>query len=217
MLIVIFVLALPCFTSYNNMVLSQPNISDNEILPIKSVAPAEGIAALPDVEEIPWRLVVFALMLGGLILMFFEIAIIPGFGVTGITGIILIVASMVLAYLKLSVLVGTFVLLFGISAVGFLIYWFSTVFPTTTIGKKFVLNTEETVEDAGIAVDDFEHLVNTDGVTVTSLKPAGKADINGERYDVISEGEFIDKDTPIIVKKSSAGRIIVAKINETNL
>lgn len=210
LLIIIFSLALPAFNIGASAMAEQASTG---ALPLKVANVAEAAEATTD-QETPWHLVVFGLMLGGLILLFFEIAIIPGFGVTGISGIALMITAMGLAYLKLSILIGTIVMLFGLGAVSFLIYWFTTIFPNTAIGKKFVLSTDGNVENSGIAVDDFEHLIGLEGETLTALKPAGKAKINDERYDVITEGEFVDKGVAVMVKKSSAGRIIVAPVEQ---
>jgi membrane-bound serine protease (ClpP class) len=209
-LFIILSLALPTLSFGGGLMAEQ---ASSEPLPLR-VATVASETEKPADEEISWHLVVFGLMLGGLILLFFEIAIIPGFGITGISGLLMILAAMIMAYLKLSVIVGTLVMLFGIGAVIFLIYWFTTIFPTTAMGKKFVLNTDDNAENSSIAVDDFEHLVGAEGETLTALKPAGKARINDERYDVITEGEFIDKGSTVVVKKSTAGRIIVALVEQ---
>ncbi|MDD2624636.1 MAG: NfeD family protein, partial [Candidatus Riflebacteria bacterium] len=82
-------------------------------------------------------------------------------------------------------------------------------FPTTAIGKKFVLSSETSVSNDSIAVENYDHLIGSEGVATSMLRPSGIAKINGDRYDVITEGEFIEKNTAIVVKKAEAGRIIV--------
>ena len=52
-------------------------------------------------------------------------------------------------------------------------------------------------------------------VRFSFLRPAGKADIGGELLDVISEGEFIEKDAPIRVVDIRGNRILVAKRSES--
>ncbi len=59
--------------------------------------------------------------------------------------------------------------------------------------------------------EKFKAYINTKGKSVTDLRPAGMAEINSERVDVVTDGEYIDADTPIVVTGVSGNRIIVEK------
>ena len=50
------------------------------------------------------------------------------------------------------------------------------------------------------------------GVAKTYLRPSGKADINDDLFDVVSESEFIEKGTSIVVSSIKGNRIIVSRI-----
>ncbi len=52
-------------------------------------------------------------------------------------------------------------------------------------------------------------LVGHEGVTVTPLRPAGMALIDGRKIDVVSLGDFIDKDVPVRVVDISGNRVVV--------
>ncbi len=54
--------------------------------------------------------------------------------------------------------------------------------------------------------------MNMEGVSVTDLRPAGMAEINSRRLDVVTDGEYIDVDTPIIVTQVTGNRIVVEKL-----
>ncbi len=54
-------------------------------------------------------------------------------------------------------------------------------------------------------------LLQAEGVTITDLHPAGTAIINGKRTDVVSKGEYLPKDTPIIVTSATGNRVVVRK------
>ena len=58
---------------------------------------------------------------------------------------------------------------------------------------------------------DFSGLVNKDGIVITTLRPAGKAEINDRKYDVVSTGDFLNKGEEIIVTNVSGNRIVVRK------
>ena len=55
------------------------------------------------------------------------------------------------------------------------------------------------------------NLIGKTGVTTTSLRPVGKALIDGRTVDVITGGSFIDKDTQIIVQSIDGIRVVVEK------
>jgi len=57
--------------------------------------------------------------------------------------------------------------------------------------------------------EDPKAYINMKGRSVTDLRPAGMAEINSQRVDVVTDGEYIDADTPIIVTDVSGNRIIV--------
>jgi membrane-bound serine protease (ClpP class) len=56
---------------------------------------------------------------------------------------------------------------------------------------------------------ELESLLNMTGTSVTDLRPAGMAEINSQRVDVVTDGEYIDADTPIIVTHVTGNRIVV--------
>ncbi|NQT70718.1 MAG: serine protease [Desulfobacteraceae bacterium] len=61
---------------------------------------------------------------------------------------------------------------------------------------------------------ELESYVGTQGNAVTDLRPAGIAVINGKRVDVVTRGEYLDKDSAIIVTAVTGNQIIVRKKDE---
>ena len=58
---------------------------------------------------------------------------------------------------------------------------------------------------------EFNALTGKSGIALSSLRPAGTALIEGERIDVLTEGEYIEKDTRIRVERVEGNRIFVRK------
>jgi len=58
---------------------------------------------------------------------------------------------------------------------------------------------------------ELETYINMKGKSVTDLRPAGMAEINSQRVDVVTDGEYIDKDTSIVVTGVTGNRVIVEK------
>ncbi len=61
----------------------------------------------------------------------------------------------------------------------------------------------------GDGAETVSSLLGTEGVTISDLRPAGVALIEGRRRDVVSKGEFIPKDTQVKVVASEGYRIVV--------
>jgi len=55
-------------------------------------------------------------------------------------------------------------------------------------------------------------LKGAEGIALTDLRPAGTAMLNGKKYDVISKGVYIDKNSRITVSAVDSNRIVVKKI-----
>ncbi|MCP4346207.1 MAG: serine protease [Desulfobacterales bacterium] len=56
---------------------------------------------------------------------------------------------------------------------------------------------------------DLNHYINAEGTVLTDLRPVGTAFINGKRVDVVSRGEYIEKDSEIVVYAVTGNQIIV--------
>jgi len=61
---------------------------------------------------------------------------------------------------------------------------------------------------------ELERYVGRQGNAVTDLRPAGIGVINGKRVDVVTRGEYLEKDSAIIVTAVTGNQIIVRKKDE---
>ena len=166
-------------------------------------------------EDTNWMFVVIALMLVSLFLLFLEIAIIPGFGVAGISGVILLFLSLGMAYWKLTTFMAVITTLVAVFGTILLVMFVFFVLPNTRLGKQFILEENSpAADDETFAVSNTNRYLGAEGVAVSNLRPSGIAKIAGERVDVITEGDFVDKDTKIKVVKTTAGRVIVAPLDD---
>lgn len=151
----------------------------------------------------------------GVGLLLLEIFVIPGFGIAGISGIILTVAGLLFT---LDTNTGTWsaagmtlaqALVMMIVLGGLLLY----IMPKTSIWRSVVLETEERSEEGyAAAISNLKRFEGKRGLSLTPLRPAGKALIDGERVDVLSEGGFIEPNVEIEVIKVEGNRVIVRPI-----
>ncbi len=157
-------------------------------------------------DLVPW-LAALAFFLG-LLALVLEIFVIPGFGVAGIAGIILIGWGILLlsvdvvhAFKALVVALLLSVILFflGIKFMSKINFW-----------QKITLGARQYKEAGYMAPrEGLGRYAGMEGVAVTPLHPAGTVEVNGERLDVVSEGGYIPAGTKIRIARVEGGRITV--------
>lgn len=52
------------------------------------------------------------------------------------------------------------------------------------------------------------------GLTLTNLRPSGIALVKDKRLDVVTRGEFVEKNTPVVVVSVEGNRVVVQSQNE---
>lgn len=164
-------------------------------------------------NSITWILLAAGLLLLAFILLFLEIAVIPGFGAAGISGMILLIASLAISYWKLSMITAvivTFVAMVGLAEMGCFLFF---IFPKTKMGKTFILDECNAVGGNEIS-SEMEKYIGSEGVAITYLRPSGIAKFGDDRVDVITEGGYAEKGSRIKAIKTNGGRLIVSPIEE---
>ncbi len=156
-----------------------------------------------------WGLLTAFLYVTGMVLLMIE-ALMPGFGVAGISGIVLVLASIVMIS---SSFFQAILLLAGTTAIAVILV---VALYRMGYGKRFVksmiLNTEQKNEEGYVSTKGYEKYLGMRGIAATPLRSAGTVIIDGNRIDAVSEAEFIDKDTEVEVIKVEGGRIVVKRI-----
>ncbi len=153
----------------------------------------------------------------GLILLTLEILVIPGFGIAGLSGIVMIVGSLYLSLVGRMPEMGDYTVAawstagaFALSIVGtFLLVRY---LPRTPVFERIVLSTAEKAEHGYASADSDISLMGVQGVALSALRPSGKATIAGKRVDVVSEGEFIERGQIVEVIEVRGARIVVKKV-----
>ena len=144
----------------------------------------------------------------GITALVLEIFFVPGFGVAGVIGVILLGWGVLLLSVDIFQATQAFtiaLLLTMVALIGGV--WLATKF---NFWKRISLPNRQKRE-AGYSAPqrELENLLGSQGVTATPLRPAGSALIDGKRVDVVTEGEFINPGTQIIVIKVESTRVIV--------
>ncbi|MBT3385278.1 MAG: nodulation protein NfeD [Prolixibacteraceae bacterium] len=173
----------------------------------------EGLAA-------NWEIMVFVI---GVILVGLEIFVIPGFGIAGISGVLIIFVSLVLSLIDnvnfdfenvevdgVGVAITTVVLgIFG----GFVLslYLGNRMFSSNSgLFKNMALKTVQNVSDGFVSVEtSLFDLKGKSGIAQTMLRPGGKVFVEGEVYDAVAENGYIEKDEKIMITKVEATQLYV--------
>ncbi|MEO8398683.1 MAG: nodulation protein NfeD [Ignavibacteriaceae bacterium] len=157
----------------------------------------------------------------GMILLALEIFVIPGFGIAGISGIILIVVSIFLSLVgDISVIdfnlisVAIIQLTAALVAALVLIFILAKYLPKNSAFSRLVLSEEETAEKGFLSNPTPKEFLGLEGIALTTLRPAGTADFDGKRVDVVTEASYIENGKKIRVIKVEGSKVIVREIIE---
>lgn len=152
------------------------------------------------------------MMIAGFVLLIIEMYI-PGFGLAGISGTLLMAGGIILMEptpLQALLLVLFSVLLLGIA--------FSLAMHSISKGRlsrsKLVLN-EALSRDEPSDGEDLSYFVGRVGQTRTALRPAGIAEFDGVKLNVVSDGDFVDTQRFVRVERVEGNRIVVRESDET--
>jgi len=160
------------------------------------------------------------LALGGLVLLLIEAFVLPGFGIAGILGILALAAALILSTVGEGSTVQTLVIAagrLGISlAVAMVLSLLMLRFlPRTRFGRQLVLETDLDADSGFTSEPLSDHdLVGKIGTSMSTLRPAGIAEIDGRRIDVVSDGDYIEPGQPIRVDHVDGNRIVVRRITQ---
>ncbi|MFB3786461.1 MAG: nodulation protein NfeD [bacterium] len=167
------------------------------------------------------------LFLLGILLLAIELFLIPGFGLTGLLGLVCVFASVVLTLMNQPVhsphfaptfnwnnlTRALFIAVMTMTAGITLAMAVPFVFPfagRTRFGSWMFLHSKEDRERGfQSAPAGLEQLAGQIGIARSTLRPAGIAEIEGQRVDVVSEGGYVKLNTPVRVIKVEGRRVVV--------
>lgn len=164
------------------------------------------------------------LFLTGIIFLLVEIFLIPGFGITGVTGIILILFSLVFSrqsfvipeftwqwdLFKRNLLSVSLSLFGGVILIGILM----RTLPQSKLFIRLILKNSPNKSNEESHIVPEQPVVNPKGekgVACTDLRPVGKADFKGEVIIVQTDGEYIESGSEVTVIRKEGLRLVVKR------
>jgi len=167
----------------------------------------------------------------GIVLLIVEVAVIPGFGLAGLTGIMLVMGALLAAMVQTypgslpgsgalpllpkisdlkTPLQGLSIAVIG-SGLGVAVL--ARYIPRTRRFQSAFVQREVLDKAEGYqASHDTSQWVGQEGTARSDLRPAGRAQFGEDHLDVITEGNFIDAGTPVRIIKAQGSRIFVEAV-----
>jgi membrane-bound serine protease (ClpP class) len=157
----------------------------------------------------------------GVVLLLVEVLVVPGFGIPGLLGIAAITGGLALGMVgsgfTMTAVAGALtnialaILVALVASLVLMRYMGRLPF-----GRRLTLDTELEAEEGFASTPERDHTwLGRTGRTTSPLRPAGFADIDGERIDVVSDGEMIEAGVPVIVSRVDGNRIVVRREHPT--
>ena len=165
----------------------------------------------------------------GALLLLVEIFVLPGFGVIGIAGIMTLALGLVLSFQdfvipqpeypwQMQQLTQNLIKVFGSILGSFVLFVVFFRFIVPRLG--LVVKGPYLMTDLHEAKSDSDMVMNvgpgSKGIAESILRPAGKALFKDERYDVVTEGDFIEKGSAVVIIAVQGNRIIVTRDQENS-
>lgn len=167
-----------------------------------------------------WEILIFVV---GVVLLLIEVFAIPGFGVTGVLGLLLMITGLSFAMVEnigstplsinlvpltkafFTVIIAVFAALAGS------IYLSKKLFSTTAFGHLALDKVQDKNEGFTSATKDYSNMIGKQGTAWTILRPAGKVVVGDEIFDATAISGYIDEGQTIVVTGYQTGQLIVKK------
>jgi membrane-bound ClpP family serine protease len=165
------------------------------------------------------------MFIAGIVLMLLEVFVVPGVGIFGLAGGLMVLFSLVLASQTFVVphsqadidRLSSSLAIVVTAGIAMIALAFATrhYLPKAPLFNRMVLEPPPPEERVTLshreALADYSHLVGRTGEVVSDLRPAGKALIDDHLVDVIALGEPLDRGVPIVVVSANANRVVVRR------
>jgi len=154
----------------------------------------------------------------GLGLLAIEVFLIPGFGMTGIAGLVCIFGALVLTLigLPLDVTMSTGAWVEPLSRVGLSLFVTIALMlvavrflPRTRAGQRLVLASKTTRADGFVSAPNQASRLGQHGIAESDLRPAGVARFGQDRVDVVTDGSYVAAGSRVRVIEVAGMRVVV--------
>ena len=162
------------------------------------------------VLELDWVFVLgILLLIVGFLLAAVEMAM-PGFGAAGIGSIVCLVAGVFCTTDSLAE--GAIVTLAVLALLGVMLAVVLWLFSSGKLKSPLVLKEEQKRTEGYISSADLNYLLGKRGRALTDLRPSGTGIFDDIKFDVVTEGGYITKDTALEIVRVDGLRLVVREV-----
>jgi membrane-bound serine protease (ClpP class) len=153
----------------------------------------------------------------GVLLLGLEVFVIPGVTVAGITGIVALIAGLGMTLVGAGATLSVVITALGQVAISILLamtgaFAFVRALPNLPFGNRLVLEADMTANRGYVSPPESDRRwLGKIGTAISPLRPAGIAEFDGARLDVVSDGDFVDPGSTIAVTRVDGNRIVVRR------
>ena len=147
-------------------------------------------------------IIIVFLMIAAIGLIIAEIFLLPGITIAGIAGALFAIGGVAYAY-SISIPTGNITLGSSIVAFGIIFFWLLRSNSFNRVSLK------ADIESTVASPRDMDLKIGDNGITLSRLAPIGKARFNNITIEAKSTGDFIDENTPVIIKQIEGYNVIV--------
>lgn len=134
----------------------------------------------------------------------------PGFGVSGISGVLCLIAVCVIQFMTATPLVACLVTgVLAIVLIVMVVLFIRSLKGGALFRSPIVLKDRIEAEAVKPSSGSLEHLIGKSGTALTPLRPSGIALIEGQRYSVETQATFTEKGSTVTVLKVDGTKITV--------
>jgi len=146
------------------------------------------------------------LLIAGVALLLAEVFL-PGM-IAGVLGVVCLLGAAGVGFAEYGPKVGSLILMAELFAGTVLTILWMRYFPKTPLGKKYILEPSTATH----APTESGKWMDREGVALTDLRPAGSARFEGEKIDVITNGEHVEAGTRVRVVRIDGPSIFVRRV-----
>jgi membrane-bound ClpP family serine protease len=152
-------------------------------------------------------IIILSLLLIGLALIIVELVFIPGTTVVGLLGLVFAIVGIVISYSHFGNEIGFYILL-GSVATSLLALFFS--FRSGAWNRFAHKSSMDSKVNEGYTASIH---VGDEGVTLSTLRPIGKAEFHNKAFEVKTSGNYIDRGEKVKITRIESHQIVVEPLN----
>jgi len=153
-------------------------------------------------------IIIIALLLIGIALLIAELIFIPGTTVVGLLGLIFSIVGIVISYRHFGSTIGFYVLMSTLAATVVAVFYSFRTGAWTRFSLKSSIDSR--VNEGIMSTVQ----VGDEGVTLSTLRPMGKAVFNDKTFEVKTSGNYINQGERVKIVQIEAHQITVEVVNQ---